>query len=212
MNGQPHFPMTPDENARIALEAWKKVVQTQEHFNEICMKVRTLYATVLAAILSLYGVFLKDQQSHRVSVSDVSFDPILAICFSIIVVTTLFYFVDKGWYHRLLLGAVSQGAEIERKWKSVLPEIQLGTKISEHSPVDLSGSPKLVWLLSFFVSDVRLKENSCLHSDAKIEVFYKPIRGLAFFVLVLALLFGGVEVGNRSVAGLLWGAAKGICG
>ena len=197
------FPMKPDEHAKIALEAWKKVVQTQEHFNEICMKVRTLYATVLAAILSLYGVFMKDA-SGGLSVGSASIDPIIFICLAIIVATTLFYFVDREWYHRLLLGAVEQGVAIENRWGSVLPEIQMGQKIYEKSPVDLSHRPWLVKFLRLFVHDSRLKSASKLHSDAKIEVFYKPIRWIALGFLVLSLFFGGLKISDRSVAGIAW--------
>lgn len=195
-----------DEHASIALEAWKKVVQTQEHFNEICMKVRTLYATVLAAILSLYGVFLKDSKSHGFEIVGFYFDPVLVVLIAVFVSTTLFYFVDKEWYHRLLLGAVIQGAAIEERWKEVLPEIQLGSKISANSPVDLSENPKLVRFLKLFVNDDRFRQTDRLHSDAKIQVFYRPIQILAIWFFVGACLLGGIEYNGHSVVGLLWKA------
>ena len=200
---QPSAP-PPKEHALLALEAWKKVVQTQEHFNEICMKVRTLYATVLAAILSLYGVYLKDSKDHGIEISGFYFDPVLVVLVAVFISTTLFYFVDKEWYHRLLLGAVNQGAAIEKRWEEILPEIQLGSKISENSPVDLSGSPKLAWFLRLFVNDARLKQNNRLHSDAKVQVFYKPIQVLAIWGFFAACIFGGITYNNRSLAGWVW--------
>ena len=200
----------PDEHAALALDVWKKVVQTQEHFNEICMKVRTLYATVLAAILSVYGVFLKDTTKHGIEIAGFDFDPILAVCVAVFVASTLFYFVDKQWYHRLLLGAVEQGAEIEERWGSILPEIKLGSKITAKSPVDLSSSPKTAWFLKLFVEDERFKNSNKLHSDAKLEVFYKPIRSLSVIIFVTACLFGGVSYNGNSIAGILWQALKGV--
>lgn len=206
----PPKPSAPpaEERAALALEAWKKVVQTQEHFNEICMKVRTLYATVLAAILSLYGVFLKDTSKHGFNLAGLNFDPIIAVCVAVFVASTLFYFVDKQWYHRLLLGAVEQGAEIEDRWGEILPEIKLGSKITAKSPVDLSHNPVTSWFLKFFIEDVRFKETNRLHSDAKLEVFYKPIRTLSVLALIASCLFGGISYNGSSVASLLWNALK----
>tara|TARA_R110001606_G_scaffold58887_9_gene140494 strand:- start:4901 stop:5491 length:591 start_codon:yes stop_codon:yes gene_type:complete len=195
----------------LALEAWKKVVQTQEHFNEICMKVRTLYATVLAAILSLYGVFLKEPTGHGFEIVGLSFDPILMVLIAVFVSTTLFYFVDKEWYHRLLLGAVNQGAAIEDRWKDILPEIQLGSKISANSPVDLSKNHKLVWFLKLFINDPRFNETMRLHSDAKVQVFYKPIQILAFVFFVVACFFGGIEYDGHSIVGWLWQVVRDCC-
>jgi hypothetical protein len=191
--------LTPKDHATLALEAWKKVVQTQEHFNEICMKVRTLYATVLAAVLSLYGVFLKDASKYAVKIAGFDFDPILAVCMAVFVASTLFYFVDKQWYHRLLLGAVDQGIEIEDRWGGVLPEIKLGSKIAARSPVDLSKSPKTAYLLKFFVDDERFRDTNKLHSDAKLEVFYKPIRAFSVLVFVIVCTFGGISYDGKSL-------------
>jgi hypothetical protein len=39
-----------------------------------------------------------------------------------------------------------------------------------------------------------------LHSDAKIEVFYKPIGLLALVVFVLSLACGGVRINDRALA------------
>ena len=167
------------------------------------MKVRTLYATVLAAILSLYGVFIKDR-SEDISIGSFTLDPSLFICLAVIVATALFYFVDRDWYHRLLLGAVEQGAAIEKRWASVLPEIQMGEKIYSKSPVDLSHRPLLVKFLRLFVHDSRLKSDKKLHSDAKIEVFYKPIFGIATLFLLLAFLFGGLEINDQALAEIAW--------
>jgi len=195
------LPLSPNDHAALAVDAWKKVVQTQEHFNEICMKVRTLYATVIGAIISFYGVFLRDK-SPNVEIGFVQFDQIIPISFAVFVVSVLFYFVDRHWYHRLLVGAVNQGIEIERLWASVLPEIAMGSKITDSSAIDMSTRPKAVWLLSWFVSDSRLTSQMQLRSDAKIEIFYKPIIYASVVVLACALLFGGLTFKGASIFSL----------
>ena len=61
----------------------------------------------------------------------------VVVIVAIIPISMLFYFMDRHWYHRLLLGAVMHCAEIERSYVKQLPEIQLGTIISKLSPVHL---------------------------------------------------------------------------
>lgn len=191
---------TDDADHRIlAIEVWKKVVQTQEHFNEICMKVRTLFATVIAVILSVYGAFLKGGAAP-VHVSLLAIDPIVPIALALVIVTYLFYFVDRYWYHQLLLGSVAQGRFIEERWAKIIPELRMGAEITAKSAVDISHRPLVAWLAGIVVTDQRLKTTKKLHSDAKIEVFYKPIGLLALIVFLSSVAFGGLRINERSLA------------
>lgn len=192
-------PLGDIEQRKIALEAWKKVVQTQEHFNEICMKVRTLYATVMAALISVYGLLSK-QPSAAVDDTIFRVDPILPISIAGVLVTALFYFTDRYWYHNLLLGAVDQGREIEERWKTAIPDISMGSKISDRSPIDLSQRPLLRWVAGWAVSDTRLKTDHKIHSDAKIEIFYKPLLYLTVAIAMGSFLLGGFKIKDSSIA------------
>lgn len=192
-------PTDDAEHRTMAIEVWKKVVQTQEHFNEICMKVRTLYATVIAVILSVYGAFLKEGGA-AMHVSLVAIDPIVPISLALVLVTYLFYFADRYWYHQLLLGSVAQGAFIEKRWGGIIPELRMGAQITAKSAIDISHRPLVASLARLVVTDERLQTNKKLHSDAKIEVFYKPIGLLALVVFLLSFAFGGVRVNERALA------------
>lgn len=76
-----------------------------------------------------------------------------------ILATYLFYFVDRHWYHRLLMGSILHGGSIEQKYADEIPELALGAKISEQSPVELKN-----WLArkvaDLVASDERWVENS----------------------------------------------------
>ena len=125
--------LTKKDRLAIAVDVWKYVVSVQMHFNEMEMKVRNLYFTVLAASLGLIGVVQGKQLSI---ISNELYVPIFLFVFiAIIPISTLFYFIDRHWYHRLLQGSVNQAIEIEKRYSIDLPEIQLG----EAYPVD-SGS------------------------------------------------------------------------
>lgn len=191
-------PKNDNSNRNAVISIWTKTVQTQEHFNEIGMKVRTMYATVLAGIISLYGIFVENSSDIRIG--KFTIDAIVPICIAVIVASTLFYFVDRYWYHRLLMGAVKQGAFIEERWKEHLPELGMGAKISAESPVDLNDKKIIKAVAKLVVKDIKFQESGMLHSDGKIEIFYKPIRLIAFALLLLSLVFGGLRYEQRSAA------------
>lgn len=200
-------PSESSDHAKLVVEIWKKIVQTQEHFNEMCMRVRTMFATVMAAILSLYGLILKNGET-TIRAYGMEVNVFILLCFSISVTTYLFYFVDRHWYHRLLVGSVNQGSQIERDWAEKLPEIQLGSKISAASPVPLNDRKVTYLFCRLFVRDPKLKQNKALHSDGKIEIFYKPLAWLGIVAGILAVLTGGIKVGHQSLLAVIWNAVS----
>jgi hypothetical protein len=191
---------------------WSRVVQTQEHFNDICMRVRTLYATVIAAIIASYGVLIENSK-QSIALDKVEIDAVVPMTLAASLAAYLFYFVDRHWYHSLLLGAVAQGAEIESKWAHKIPELQLGSKILEKSPVSLDSRPVAYLFARMFVRDPRLRSERKVHSDAKIEIFYKPVARLMLLAFLLSGLFGGIEYFDKSLFRLaqeaLWSTGPG---
>jgi hypothetical protein len=178
------------------IEIWKTIVGVQQHFNDIEMKIRSLFVTIIAAVGAAQGFLIEKSLSFPlgpVKILYAIFLPLLGI-----VAAYLFYFMDRYWYHRLLMGAVLQGGMIEEKYKNELPELALGSKISQLSPVELKHrfARKVADLV---VSDDRYKETKKLHSDAKIELFYKSIVLLFSLWFGFSVLFVGVFVSDHSV-------------
>jgi len=66
-----------------------------------------------------------------------------------------FWFMDRCWYHQLLLGAVKNGLRIERSLEKRLPGIQLATQIGKSSPIHF-------WRLR-------------IHASGKLNIFYITI-------------------------------------
>jgi hypothetical protein len=99
---------------------WSKAVDTQMHFNEMCVKSRQLGLTFVAAALGL-AVFLFSRSSSdaiyvfKVQIKSVSFNLhiaefiILAAAASVYAVKLL----DLGVYHKMLRGAVAFGEDLE---------------------------------------------------------------------------------------------------
>lgn len=191
---------TDKERLKLVVDIWKHAVGVQMHFNDMGMKIRTLYFTVLAAAMGLVGVVqekLIEVQAPRITV-----DMALFVMVAVIPISMLFYFLDKHWYHRLLLGAVNHCIFIETKYKDVLPEIALGAAISKESPVVFNGA----WRGFFwFLKEPRFRDKalSRIHSDAKIEVLYKSVIWTLVPFLVVYAFFGGVKFDGKSLASIV---------
>jgi hypothetical protein len=187
--------MDNDERKGI-IEIWKAVVEVQQHFNEIEMKIRGLFITMVVAIAAAQGFLIEKNLSvpfGSFTIMFATFMPLLGI-----LATYLFYFVDRYWYHRLLMGSILHGGFIEKKYETEIPELGLGSKISEQSPVELKN-----WLArkvaDLVVSDDRYRKYKRLHSDAKIEFFYKSVALLFFVWFVVTLLFIGIAIEQHSL-------------
>lgn len=186
-----------EDNQRDSIiEIWKTIVEVQRHFNEIEMKIRGLFITLVIAIGAAQGFLIEKRFSipiRSVGILYANVVPLLGV-----LAAYLFYFVDRYWYHRLLLGSVLQGAFIEQKYADELPELGLGSKISEQSPVKLQN-----WfartVADCVVSDERYKKDKKLHSDAKIEFFYKSIALLFLLWFIATVVFVGVTVDGQSL-------------
>jgi len=185
-----------DKQRDSIIEIWKTVVEVQQHFNEIEMKIRGLFITIVIAIGAAQGFLIEKRFSipfHSVPILYANVMPLLGV-----LAAYLFYFVDRYWYHRLLLGSVLQGGFIEEKYADELPELSLGSKITETSPVELHN-----WLArivaNWVVSDERYKKTKKLHSDAKIEFFYKSMALLFGFWFLATVMFVGVTVNGQSL-------------
>ncbi len=191
------------EKRKIVVDIWKKVVEVQMHFNDIEMKIRGLFVTIVLALAAAQG-FLLDKgllfSMGQLKVLYATFMPLLGI-----VAACLFYFMDRYWYHRLLMGAVTQGEYIEKKYAKFLLEVSITEKIGEASPVETekwtSGAGRLGKVIAdWLVTDDEYQKTGNLHSTAKIELFYKSVGYLFLLLFLITVLFVGVLIVDRSLA------------
>ncbi len=150
--------MNEFERAQLLLDSWKQAVDVQMHFNDIEIRIRNMAITVVGALLGA-GAFggATDKVLNPVLLGSVAFVAWLA-----------FYFMDRLWYHRLLMGAVKQGADIEKALRDLLPEVDLTSAISKTSPVKIGS-----WEM---------------HSKQKMDIFYGGIAvGIVVATIIVAL-------------------------
>lgn len=186
--------MTDNEIITHKIEIWKKVIDVQQHFNDLEMRIRNFAISILGALFGAVGVTLS--QRIEVTFSGEKFPVGLALLFAALVIWAAFYFMDKHWYHRLLYGAVKQGQVIEDSIASTLPEISLTTAIGDESPFTFLGekvrSPQKIdtfYFAGFFAIFIAI---TGLLAVVKLEYAALPLWVTIFF-LGLAIPFSGTQ-------------------
>jgi hypothetical protein len=117
----------------IVLEIWKKVVDVQQHFNDLELRIRNFALALIGAFLAVAGYTAKDSDFVEFFGCHVAASAL--VIGSAILPLAAFYFMDKYWYHRLLVGAVQEGGNAEEELRKRGYKIDLGTKINQASPI-----------------------------------------------------------------------------
>src|ERR1700736_7038287 len=118
---------TPDERRKQIIDIWKAVVKVQQHFNDISMRIRSMFVTIILALFASIGILYEKKLNLEIWNLNIKF-AILVPLFGIFG-AYLFYFIDRYWYHRLLLGSVKHAISIEQKHKDEMPELSLSEAI-----------------------------------------------------------------------------------
>ncbi|MFC7288497.1 hypothetical protein ACFQPC_10655 [Herminiimonas glaciei] len=151
----------------IQVEIWKKIIDVQQHFNDLELRIRNFALIVTGAFIGLGGYAIKDGGFITILGTTISVAGLVVFCS--ILPWIAFYLMDRMWYHRLLNGAVKAAAPVELRLQELGIEISLGTEISKSSPVKVLG----------FTA----------HSRHKMDWFY-GIIGIAIIILSATLAFG----------------------
>lgn len=185
--------MDIDQRKEI-IDIWKTVVGVQMHFNDISMRIRSMFVTILLALFASIGFLIDKKIGLKIGPAYIQFSVLIPV-FGILG-SYLFYFIDRYWYHRLLVGSVKHGIEIEKRYKESLPEISLAEAIGRESPYTPRLPARL--LADLVVNDKKYRDSGQLHSDGKIEFFYKSVMVVLFVTAVILGMVGGVVLDSRA--------------
>ena len=119
------------------VDAWKVIVDVQMHFNDMLMRTRNYALTLLLGVLAGAGVALE-----RAAVLDVGHTTGKISLASILLLLGVggllaFYFLDRFYYHNLLVGSVHKAVEIETWVFDTFPALDLGAVITTHSRIKI---------------------------------------------------------------------------
>ncbi len=155
--------MTPDGGGdltrqQLLVEAWKKTVEVQQHFNDIEIRIRSFAISFLGVVLGAAAVAHQQAASSLLAA---------ALAFVGLIGWVGFYMMDGLWYHRLLYGAVKHGQAVEEVLEHAVASkaFHLTHAISEYSPYLLFGRINL-------------------RTTAKLKLFY--VGGAVIFGLMIA--------------------------
>jgi hypothetical protein len=138
----------PNSGINLILKEWKVVIQTQMHFNEMIMQMRTAGVSI---VLAVFGAAAYSLQYDKLSLTFYSYHfhvSIAIIGFGLGMLASVFC-LDYFYYYKMLLGAVKRGYEIDEAFKDKLVD---GYKIFGMSTEirDAIGKPQrskyLVWI------------------------------------------------------------------
>jgi len=134
----PFYSSTSPDLAML-VDIWKKVIDVQQHFNEIEMKVRNVAVTVVGVFIGASGIAYK--KDAFVSLFSWKTKIPLSSCILWLAIIPLgaFYLMDRWWYHRLLHGATKHGEKIEDRIRPMISEIDLTKTIADGSPFKILG-------------------------------------------------------------------------
>ncbi len=160
------------------VELWKQTIAVQQHFNDICWRIRGLALTAMTFALGAAAVAVQEKVVIRI------FGLAIELGAVVLVLGTLlwcaFFFVDRAWYHQLLKGAVGHGQELENELRKKLPVAGLTLQISKSSPTRFG---QWKW------REKRGGRPVVLHSTGKLLIFYW------FGIAVLLILGAAVQAG-----------------
>lgn len=149
------------------IEVWKKIVDVQQHFNDLELRIRNFALVVTGAFIGLGGYALKDGGFVHLWGCRVSVSGLVVACS--ILPLFAFYLMDRLWYHRLLDGAVQAATPVEGRLRDMGITVDLGPTISKASPFRIFGHK--------------------IRSKHKMDGFY-GILIIAVFALSVVLAFG----------------------
>lgn len=120
-------------NVEAHLQMWREAVGVQMHFNDIGWRIRALALTVLTFTLGAIGYAYINFGPAHIGAWEVS--PALFLPFVGTGLWCAFWFADRGWFHKLLVGSVKEGADQEEILSARGVPTNLGGYITNASPI-----------------------------------------------------------------------------
>lgn len=104
------------EKTKLVLEEWKTVIQTQMHFNDMIMRLRTTGISIVLAFFGAASISLQYSQLY-LKFKYFSFHASVLIIASGLVLLISVFVLDYCYYYKMLLGAVERGYQIDKMYK-----------------------------------------------------------------------------------------------
>lgn len=131
------------------LKEWEVVIQTQMHFNDLLMKVRTATLSVVLAVFGAAGYSILNKDAFLLTVNEFILHPSVLIISSGIVILFSMFIIDYGYYYKMLVGAVRRGLEFDNEFRSSLGRKYFGMTTMIRDEIGKAGKSKY-FIISFY--------------------------------------------------------------
>ena len=161
--------MTLSNEERTAyITIWSKAIDTQMHFNEMCVKSRQLGLTFVAAALGIGLILLSRGDDFMFSFLIVDVHVSALIVFAAALALYAVSILDLKVYHRMLRGAVTFGEDFEQNYMKKIFDLEKGMTqtISHYSRHSDAGKTTINGKNSYSGTDMKSAED-------KIRSFYR---------------------------------------
>jgi hypothetical protein len=105
------------QEMRLLLEEWKVVMQTQMHFNDMIIRMRTAGLSVLIAVFGGAAIAIGQYPDRFIEVAHRDFHVAAPIILFGLLLWLAIFIIDYFYYHKCLLGAVERGYQIDEAYK-----------------------------------------------------------------------------------------------
>lgn len=130
------------EKIKIIFEEYKLAVQTQMHFNDMIMKMRSSAISVFLAIISAAALSL--QYNITLKFGSYIFHASILIALMGIVLMLSIYIIDYYYYNKMLIGSVNKTITMDTQFKEykILNSQFLGQSTLIRDAIGQSGASK----------------------------------------------------------------------
>jgi len=105
------------EKIKILQAEWKTVIETQMHFNDMLMRMRTAAISVVVAIFGAAAALMGQFPDQRLSICGRKVHASVGVIFGGLVLWIVIFIMDYCYYYKMLLGAVERGQEFDRAFE-----------------------------------------------------------------------------------------------
>jgi hypothetical protein len=196
MAATPEIDQTSESEIELIGKVWEKAVDTQMHFNEMCVKSRQLGLTFVAAALGL-ALFLFTRggpDAHYavpIVVCGYSIEIHAAVLITLAAAAAVYAvkILDLRVYHRMLRGAVAFGEELEERRLRPLLGVEKGmTQAISHF------SRKSDARMTIEAGRAQYSGAKEETAEKKLTLFYRVVIAFLFFSAAALLLIGNLSI------------------
>lgn len=110
--------LSTKERMELLLQEWRTVVDTQMHFNDMIIRMRTLGVTAVVTVFGAAAFAIGQYPDRFYDLLGERFHVSEGVIFFGLVLWAAIFFIDFFYYFRLLIGAVNRSYEIDDAFRN----------------------------------------------------------------------------------------------